>query len=145
MLLLSDSYEISKQPVLNIAHFRLMPSNDPWCNNDIHADGVSDQSILQCDPFSWVGPFVHKITELMTMKIPDAINKHVGSRIRMQRLFSGMSQESLGEFLGLTFQQLQKYEKGTIRIGAGRLLQFRRSPFSSSLTTRRKCREESRK
>jgi transcriptional regulator with XRE-family HTH domain len=81
----------------------------------------------------------------MTMKIPDAINKHVGSRIRMQRLFSGMSQESLGEFLGLTFQQLQKYEKGTIRIGAGRLLQFRRSPFSSSLTTRRKCREESRK
>ena len=49
------------------------------------------------------------------------VDKHVGSRIRMRRLMLGMSQEKLGDGLGLTFQQVQKYEKGTNRIGAGRL------------------------
>jgi transcriptional regulator with XRE-family HTH domain len=49
------------------------------------------------------------------------IDKHVGSRIRMRRMMLGMSQEKLGDALGLTFQQVQKYEKGTNRVGASRL------------------------
>lgn len=49
------------------------------------------------------------------------IDAHVGSRVRMRRMLLGMSQEKLGELLGLTFQQVQKYEKGVNRIGASRL------------------------
>ncbi|MGA7117310.1 MAG: helix-turn-helix transcriptional regulator, partial [Hyphomicrobium sp.] len=49
------------------------------------------------------------------------IDKHVGERVRMRRMLLGMSQERLGEKLGLTFQQVQKYEKGVNRIGASRL------------------------
>jgi len=54
-------------------------------------------------------------------KVPNPIDKHVGSRVRMKRILLGMSQEKLGDALGLTFQQVQKYEKGTNRIGASRL------------------------
>ena len=54
-------------------------------------------------------------------KSPNLIDAHVGNRIRMRRLMLGLSQEKLGEFIGITFQQVQKYEKGTNRIGAGRL------------------------
>ena len=54
-------------------------------------------------------------------KDPNPIDKHVGSRVRMRRLVLGMSQQKLGDGLGLTFQQVQKYEKGTNRIGASRL------------------------
>jgi transcriptional regulator with XRE-family HTH domain len=54
-------------------------------------------------------------------RAPNPIDKHVGSRVRMRRMMLGMSQERLGDGLGLTFQQVQKYEKGTNRIGAGRL------------------------
>jgi transcriptional regulator with XRE-family HTH domain len=54
-------------------------------------------------------------------KTPNPIDKHVGSRLRMRRLVVGMSQEKLGEALGITFQQIQKYEKGTNRISASRL------------------------
>lgn len=54
-------------------------------------------------------------------KIPNAIDVHVGSRIRLRRTMLGMSQEKLGDGLGLTFQQVQKYEKGTNRVGASRL------------------------
>lgn len=57
----------------------------------------------------------------MTKKSPNPIDKHVGSRVRMRRMMIGMSQEKLGENLGITFQQIQKYEKGTNRIGASRL------------------------
>ena len=57
-------------------------------------------------------------------KSPNPIDKYVGSRIRMQRLLIGMSQEKLGDALGLTFQQVQKYEKGTNRVGASRLQQI---------------------
>ncbi|MGL4323650.1 MAG: helix-turn-helix domain-containing protein [Beijerinckiaceae bacterium] len=57
----------------------------------------------------------------MLKKIPNPIDRHVGSRVRMRRMLIGMSQEKLGEALGLTFQQVQKYEKGTNRIGASRL------------------------
>ena len=57
----------------------------------------------------------------MAKKLPNPIDKHVGSRVRMRRMMLGMSQEKLGDALDLTFQQVQKYEKGTNRIGASRL------------------------
>ena len=60
----------------------------------------------------------------MAKKMPNPIDKHVGSRVRMRRMMVGMSQEKLGDALGLTFQQIQKYEKGTNRIGASRLQQI---------------------
>lgn len=60
----------------------------------------------------------------MAKKAPNPIDKHVGSRVRMRRMMLSMSQEKLGEALGLTFQQVQKYEKGTNRIGASRLQQI---------------------
>jgi transcriptional regulator with XRE-family HTH domain len=54
-------------------------------------------------------------------KAPNPIDRHVGTRLRMRRVQAGLSQEKLGEALGITFQQVQKYEKGTNRIGASRL------------------------
>ena len=54
------------------------------------------------------------------------LDLHVGSRVRLQRMLLGMSQEKLGEQLGLTFQQIQKYEKGINRIGASRLYELAR-------------------
>ena len=57
----------------------------------------------------------------MSVKQPNPIDIHVGSRVRLRRMLVGMSQEKLGEKLGLTFQQVQKYEKGSNRIGASRL------------------------
>src|ERR1700693_1648460 len=57
----------------------------------------------------------------MAKKSPNLIDKHVGNRVRMRRKMLGMSQGKLGDALGLTFQQVQKYEKGANRIGAGRL------------------------
>lgn len=57
----------------------------------------------------------------MAKKQPSSIDAHVGSRVRLRRMLIGMSQEKLGELLGLTFQQVQKYEKGANRIGASRL------------------------
>jgi transcriptional regulator with XRE-family HTH domain len=60
----------------------------------------------------------------MPKKAPNPIDKHVGSRVRMRRMMLGMSQEKLGDALGLTFQQVQKYEKGSNRIGASRLQQI---------------------
>jgi transcriptional regulator with XRE-family HTH domain len=58
---------------------------------------------------------------MMTRGIREPVDKHVGSRVRMRRLMLKMSQTKLGDALGLTFQQVQKYEKGTNRIGASRL------------------------
>ena len=60
----------------------------------------------------------------MTSKAPNPVDKYVGSRVRMRRIMLGMSQEKLGEALGLTFQQVQKYEKGTNRVGASRIQQI---------------------
>ena len=57
---------------------------------------------------------------------PNPVDKHVGSRIRTRRLLVGLSQEKLGEGLGITFQQVQKYERGTNRISASRLQQASR-------------------
>src|SRR6201988_1146698 len=61
---------------------------------------------------------------MIAKKAPNPVDKHVGSRVRMRRMMLAMSQEKLGDALGLTFQQVQKYEKGTNRIGASRLQQI---------------------
>ncbi len=60
----------------------------------------------------------------MVKKIPNPIDVHVGARLRMRRVLQGMSQENLGERLDLTFQQVQKYEKGANRVSASRLYQI---------------------
>ncbi|MFF0924251.1 helix-turn-helix domain-containing protein [Rhizobium leguminosarum] len=57
----------------------------------------------------------------MNVKTANAIDSYVGARIKMRRQLLGMSQERLGEQIGVTFQQVQKYEKGINRIGASRL------------------------
>ena len=59
-------------------------------------------------------------------KKPNPIDVHVGSRVRLRRTMLGISQEKLGEHLGITFQQIQKYEKGANRIGASRLQEIAR-------------------
>ena len=60
----------------------------------------------------------------MSTKAPNPVDKYVGSRVRMRRIMLGMSQEKLGLALGLTFQQVQKYENGTNRVGASRIQQI---------------------
>ena len=62
----------------------------------------------------------------MPKKQANPIDAQVGNRLRLRRMMIGMSQERLGELLGLTFQQVQKYEKGVNRIGAGRLFEVAR-------------------
>src|SRR5246127_5649896 len=57
---------------------------------------------------------------------PNPVDVHVGSRVRLRRTLLGMSQEKLGEAIGLTFQQVQKYERGANRIGASRLFDLSR-------------------
>jgi len=56
--------------------------------------------------------------------VSNPVDKHVGHRLRQRRALLGVSQEKLGESVGLTFQQIQKYERGANRIGASRLYQF---------------------
>jgi transcriptional regulator with XRE-family HTH domain len=60
-------------------------------------------------------------------RLPKPVDSHVGSRIRLRRTLLGMSQERLGEALGLTFQQVQKYERGLNRVGASRLFDLSRA------------------
>ncbi len=55
---------------------------------------------------------------------PHPVDVHVGKRVRLRRTLLGMSQEKLGDAIGLTFQQVQKYERGTNRIGSSRLFQL---------------------
>lgn len=62
----------------------------------------------------------------MPAKITDPVDRHVGSRIRMKRMMAGVSQETLGHHLGVTFQQIQKYEKGSNRVSASKLQQIAR-------------------
>jgi transcriptional regulator with XRE-family HTH domain len=57
----------------------------------------------------------------MTKRDPNFVDAHVGNRVRLRRQLIGMSQEKLGELLGITFQQVQKYEKGSNRVSASRL------------------------
>ena len=58
--------------------------------------------------------------------VPNPVDVHVGGRVRLRRTLLGMSQEKLGEAIGLTFQQVQKYERGANRIGASRLFDLSR-------------------
>ena len=60
----------------------------------------------------------------MGKKAPHPVDVHVGGRVRMRRMLLGMSQDKLGDALGLTFQQIQKYEKGVNRIGASRIFEI---------------------
>jgi len=111
---------------------------------------------LRAQPPAWTLRLAHERREerievvqemVMVKKAPNPIDKHVGSRVRMRRMMLGMSQEKLGDALDLTFQQVQKYEKGTNRIGASRLQQishilqvpvsffFEGAPASSNSTT----------
>ena len=69
---------------------------------------------------------IEKISEERNARRPNPIDVHVGGRVRLRRMLLGMSQEKLGEHLGLTFQQIQKYEKGVNRIGASRLFDLSR-------------------
>lgn len=59
-----------------------------------------------------------------TKGTPDPVDIHVGQRLRVRRSLLGLSQEKLAESIGLTFQQIQKYERGLNRISAGRLYKF---------------------
>jgi transcriptional regulator with XRE-family HTH domain len=70
-----------------------------------------------------VGRFLDPEAMIHTVrkKAPNPVDQHVGSRVRMRRMMLAMSQTNLGNALGLTFQQVQKYENGTNRIGASRL------------------------
>jgi transcriptional regulator with XRE-family HTH domain len=61
---------------------------------------------------------------MIVVKSANAVDKYIGARVRMRRMMLSMSQEKLGGALGVTFQQVQKYEKGVNRIGAGRLQQI---------------------
>ena len=60
----------------------------------------------------------------MAKKQPDPVDKHVGARVRMRRMMLDMSQEKLGDAIGLTFQQVEKYEKGINRMASSRLQQI---------------------
>ncbi len=63
---------------------------------------------------------------MVPRKQPNPIDLHVGSRLKLRRTMMGMTQEKLGDALGVTFQQVQKYEKGANRIGASRLQEIAR-------------------
>ena len=66
------------------------------------------------------------VLRIVPKKQANPIDAQVGNRVRIRRMLIGMSQEKLGDMLGLTFQQVQKYEKGVNRIGAGRLYEISR-------------------
>lgn len=63
----------------------------------------------------------------MSAKLPDAVDVHVGRRVRLRRMMLGISQQKLGDALGISFQQVQKYEKGLNRMAASRLAQIARA------------------
>jgi transcriptional regulator with XRE-family HTH domain len=77
-----------------------------------------------CGVADFRGHLIAETPEIMSIKAPDPVDVHVGKRVRMRRLMLDMSQGTLGEALNLTFQQVQKYEKGTNRVGASRLQQL---------------------
>ena len=63
---------------------------------------------------------------------PNPTDVHVGARVRLRRTLLGMSQEKLGDAIGLTFQQVQKYERGANRVGASRLFDLAKALAKSS-------------
>ena len=76
-------------------------------------------------PRGRIGPRSEK-SDRLPPGVPNPVDIHVGSRVRLRRTLLGLSQEKLGEAVGLTFQQIQKYERGANRIGASRLFEFSR-------------------
>jgi transcriptional regulator with XRE-family HTH domain len=74
----------------------------------------------------WFAPVANNACTALPKKQANPIDAQVGNRLRLRRMMIGMSQERLGDLLGLTFQQVQKYEKGVNRIGAGRLFEIAR-------------------
>ena len=72
--------------------------------------------------WGWVWEMMRK-----PKNVANEIDAHVGSRLRLRRLLLGISQEKLGGALGLTFQQIQKYERGANRVGASRLFDLSRA------------------
>ena len=64
---------------------------------------------------------IKRVTRRRVPGVPDPVDIHVGGRVRLRRALLGLSQEKLGEAVGLTFQQIQKYERGANRIGASRM------------------------
>jgi transcriptional regulator with XRE-family HTH domain len=72
------------------------------------------------DAFDYKAPTAED-ADIMSTKSTNPVDKHVGGRVRMRRMMLDMSQTNLGDGLGITFQQVQKYEKGTNRISSSRL------------------------
>jgi len=64
------------------------------------------------------------MTDLLESRVPNPVDLHVGARIRLRRRMQGVSQEKLAEALGLTFQQVQKYERGANRVSASKLYEI---------------------
>lgn len=80
---------------------------------------TGDRPAIQDDATTGVG-----MSTESQRKSPNPVDVHVGSRVRLRRMLIGLSQEKLGHSMGLTFQQIQKYEKGVNRIGASRLFKL---------------------
>src|SRR5713226_5149805 len=64
------------------------------------------------------------MTDLLESRLPNPVDLHVGARIRLRRRMQGVSQEKLADALGLTFQQVQKYERGANRVSASKLYEI---------------------
>jgi transcriptional regulator with XRE-family HTH domain len=64
------------------------------------------------------------MNELLESRLPNPVDLHVGARIRLRRRMQGVSQEKLADALGLTFQQVQKYERGANRVSASKLYEI---------------------
>jgi len=64
------------------------------------------------------------MTDLLESRVPNPVDLHVGARIRLRRRMQGVSQEKLADALGLTFQQVQKYERGANRVSASKLYEI---------------------
>ena len=98
------------------------------CSNFLQFFPTSEQdlTVLESAAYALLVCLIPRPEECseMSTKAPNPVDKYVGSRVRMRRIMLGMSQEKLGEALGLTFQQVQKYEKGTNRVGASRIQQI---------------------
>src|SRR6266446_7508789 len=84
----------------------------PW------TDPLLRRNLRRTATYEYFGGTVKQTT---VKRAPNPIDKHVGSRVRMRRMMLGMSQSTFADGLGLTFQQVQKYEKGANRMGASRL------------------------
>src|SRR5215472_19365389 len=92
-----------------------------WRRCDVLCSSATSHCLAIYNPVAPFNNLPLRQIQMMAKKSPNPTDMYVGSRVRMRRLMLSMSQEKLGEKLGLTFQQVQKYEKGTNRIGASRL------------------------